>query len=658
MKWQVFFLIQTIGESLSRTTALIGRQLYLLILAFISGNTFAQEDLSMNKAFSYASGMGYTATSRIDINQLAGRQIVDDSELVSYKSVDRVIFHQDQADQDLQLSDSMVVYLAIESPHALNLWVVGEWNPWKSQYILYVLEDERKRILEMDLDWDVLKPFAWSKDPDVIYAELTNLNTLAEHQGIYEVNIRNGSVRQLPINPNYVSTPEISPDRTMLLYGSFSRSFYNPIEDIGDQISIFDLERELELVNYQDINGLVPYKWYNPTGHPEQREVSQLTFKLPWLSGICYGVYRHGSPAPSGGNGTTCGTYTSVMPHGYVAVDFDSPNGVYDPVSAVADGTVTFVGNQPGGAGNYIKITHNDGNQSVYMHLYAFYVVQGQSVDQGCIIGDGGTTGSPGPDNDHIHFEYRVGSEKTYAIFSDCGCKPKAGKKYASANSSCQYDVYASNYSLNDYDVYQGQQLNLNWQQWIDPSAGPEVSVKAVYYWSSNGNIALNGTYLGYDFSELRVGDSYDPESFTFNVPSGTGQRYLKIGVDYLNTVPYESNEINVWNIPVFVHSGNSVGEDNNESVKSKGSDESMLLNALSIFPNPAESSISIIIPYSNGMTHKIVFVDWAGKETKVIQNPDNGELIIDVSAWENGIYTAIVYGNNGMLSEKFIVMK
>lgn len=64
-----------------------------------------------------------------------------------------------------------------------------------------------------------------------------------------------------------------------------------------------------------------------------------------------------------------------------------------------------------GGYGNYVKINHGDGTETLYAHLTSLSVSAGQSVSQGQEIGKSGSTGwSTGP---HLHFEIRInGSAK------------------------------------------------------------------------------------------------------------------------------------------------------------------------------------------------------------------------------------------------------
>ena len=71
-------------------------------------------------------------------------------------------------------------------------------------------------------------------------------------------------------------------------------------------------------------------------------------------------------------------------------------------VLAADGGTVTLAGVN-GGYGNCIMIDHGNGYQSLYGHMSALYVYEGQTVNQGDVIAAVGSTGvSTGP---HLHFE-------------------------------------------------------------------------------------------------------------------------------------------------------------------------------------------------------------------------------------------------------------
>ena len=90
-------------------------------------------------------------------------------------------------------------------------------------------------------------------------------------------------------------------------------------------------------------------------------------------------------------------------------VDYAAPTGT--PVKAVGNGTVTFKG-WGKGAGNYIALRHNNGYETMYLHLSAFAkgLEKGKKVEQGEVIGFVGSTGySTGP-----HLDFRMKKDGTY----------------------------------------------------------------------------------------------------------------------------------------------------------------------------------------------------------------------------------------------------
>ena len=81
-------------------------------------------------------------------------------------------------------------------------------------------------------------------------------------------------------------------------------------------------------------------------------------------------------------------------------VDYAVPVGT--AVASSAPGRVSAVGNEPGGYGNYVTVTHPGGYQTTYAHLGDSKVKLGDSVAGGQIIALSGNSGnSTGP---HLHF--------------------------------------------------------------------------------------------------------------------------------------------------------------------------------------------------------------------------------------------------------------
>ena len=104
----------------------------------------------------------------------------------------------------------------------------------------------------------------------------------------------------------------------------------------------------------------------------------------------------------SGAISSPFGEYRGGNSYHY-AIDIDAFGRYGAPVAASASGTVVLVVNLDWGYGTYIIVRHADGSETVYAHLSAVYVSQGQTVGQGEQIGAIGCTGyCTGP---HLHFE-------------------------------------------------------------------------------------------------------------------------------------------------------------------------------------------------------------------------------------------------------------
>ena len=74
-------------------------------------------------------------------------------------------------------------------------------------------------------------------------------------------------------------------------------------------------------------------------------------------------------------------------------------------IVSTADGKVVYAGRKPG-FGNFIKIQHGFGVETIYAHAKKLFVRTGKIVRRGDLIASVGSTGySTGP---HVHYEVRV----------------------------------------------------------------------------------------------------------------------------------------------------------------------------------------------------------------------------------------------------------
>jgi murein DD-endopeptidase MepM/ murein hydrolase activator NlpD len=90
--------------------------------------------------------------------------------------------------------------------------------------------------------------------------------------------------------------------------------------------------------------------------------------------------------------------------HFHTGIDIGANFGT--PIGAADAGVVSLVTRGWGGGyGNYVLVTHGNGYATLYAHLSAIYVSEGQAVRRGQTLGAEGSTGySTGP---HLHFEIR-----------------------------------------------------------------------------------------------------------------------------------------------------------------------------------------------------------------------------------------------------------
>ena len=79
------------------------------------------------------------------------------------------------------------------------------------------------------------------------------------------------------------------------------------------------------------------------------------------------------------------------------------------PIVSTANGKVIERGYEPTGFGNYVLIRHKYGFFTKYAHMDMVYVREGETVNQGQIVGTMGNTGLSTAS--HLHYEVRIGSQ-------------------------------------------------------------------------------------------------------------------------------------------------------------------------------------------------------------------------------------------------------
>lgn len=71
-------------------------------------------------------------------------------------------------------------------------------------------------------------------------------------------------------------------------------------------------------------------------------------------------------------------------------------------IQAAADGVVRYAGTHPS-YGNYVRLLHQNGDETLYAHMQYLFVHTGETISAGTVLGTVGETGNAtGP---HLHFE-------------------------------------------------------------------------------------------------------------------------------------------------------------------------------------------------------------------------------------------------------------
>ena len=159
-----------------------------------------------------------------------------------------------------------------------------------------------------------------------------------------------------------------------------------------------------------------------------------------------------------------CGDATTHRPH--VGVDVGMGEFFFQtPVFATADGVVVSVGWVTPSSGLLIKIKHDNGFYSQYMHLDRVFVQKGQQVSAGCAIGLMGDTGgnsevaksgTPRMGKDVAHLHYEIGySGSAGSVTAPDGqiISIVKGEKNCSQNCETERSKFGNKIKPNDFMI-------------------------------------------------------------------------------------------------------------------------------------------------------------------------------------------------------------
>lgn len=128
-----------------------------------------------------------------------------------------------------------------------------------------------------------------------------------------------------------------------------------------------------------------------PSGARQESYLPDFSLLFPLAGHVCTKTSGYGwRTDPMGGSGSDF----------HLGNDLAAAEGT--AVLAAAAGTVRFAGVH-NSYGNYVRILHEDGDETLYAHLQYLFVHTGQEVSAGDCLGTVGETGNAtGP---HLHFE-------------------------------------------------------------------------------------------------------------------------------------------------------------------------------------------------------------------------------------------------------------
>ena len=222
------------------------------------------------------------------------------------------------------------------------------------------------------------------------------------------------------------------------------------------------------------------------------------------------------------------------------SIDWNRPDDAGDPVVAAASGVVSRADPYSNsGYGHLVVIDHGRDEETLYAHLDDVYVVAGQRIDKGAIVGMVGSTGgSTGP---HLHFEERQNGRTVPAYFH--GRAFAYGSTLSSNNCP---DVPMTG----DFDGDGKSQLTV-FRRYANPRF-------LIYRPGGRPRLVRSGTPLGQPVTgdwdgdgRFNVGQRGVPAStFALQTPSGT--RSIPYGVPSDRAIAGDWNGDGLWQVGVW----------------------------------------------------------------------------------------------------------
>lgn len=185
----------------------------------------------------------------------------------------------------------------------------------------------------------------------------------------------------------------MQPDQQLLLSESrlFSKFTEQAVQTITDAVSEFRAEEPVAATPESAFRLSHQKAEKIPSGASEESYLPEFSLRFPLAGDLCTKTSGYGwRTDPMGGSGSDF----------HLGNDLAAAEGT--AILAAADGVVRYAGTHAS-YGNYVRLLHSNGDETLYAHLQYLFVRTGQRVSAGELLGTVGDTGNTtGP---HLHFE-------------------------------------------------------------------------------------------------------------------------------------------------------------------------------------------------------------------------------------------------------------
>ncbi len=374
----------------------------------------------------------------------------------------------------------------------------------------------------------------------------------------------------------------------------------------------YDAEEETT----EDTEEVDPNKVYDsPDDYPEMI--------WPAVSSVITSEYQDAREDP------TKPGYGQIKPHH--AIDIGHITAT-DPIVATADGVVTVavtgqVHDTSGNSyGNYVKIRHDNGLESLYSHLSDVNVTVGQEVSAGQQIGIIGMTGNS--TGIHLHFEMIINGTKVNPILFDYDIGRFGGETqvYAIVATPIRHEHYDDDGKL--YYTYSVEVNNIDYRSMVEQFTLPFEFLWALLTVSDDKSFVMGIADLVYGSEiEITIADTYKGRTETETVTTREDMLYeTNVDIGY----PSTSGKENLIDATIeYVETG-----EEEEKPPTAESEETLTLKIFLSKANTwlVDMNLEYTLQEDRGAGSYSID-DKEGYESKVTLTYDNGEKELDLVA-------------------------